>query len=517
MDAHLRAAWCHVLGVHESDISNDSNFFTEGGDSVQAMRLITVAQENNIALNASTIFKHPVFKDMAKCCRPTGPEIDSKVGLRPEFDESLVQTCANGCGAQRDSIEDVFPATDFQLLVFHQHLASGAMMLQTVFEICGAFDLDILRQTWQLLHDKNQILRTRLVKHNNQVLQVVVNDKIQWRSGDNLVVYKATEMSKRVGSGDPLFRYAIVDEGDRSFMVWTCHHGGFDGWSRRLIIDKLQEGLWDVAKLKNEPQGPTFRSFVEWKRSQSDKKSKAVEFWKQYLAAAHKDLEGVKLPSPNYIPLSCSQLSRTIEMKKMTGTNMSVTLPTIGHAAWAVAVGSLWSVDDVLFATVKMGRQMARDGFLPRVELVMGPMMVMNPVRAVLRKDMTVSDFLQQTQGQFISTIQHEHEGWSTFRECFGTQAILPGMIDWHPVGSDLFSRTLKYKAPNGDVGCLKPLRELSKSLTINSSMLVDIYEHDHHLHLRVSYDANIWGKADKQSRGHLHRYFDQDALFEGL
>lgn len=66
-------------------------------------------------------------------------------------------------------------------------------------------------------------------------------------------------------------------------------------------------------------------------------------------------------------------------------------------------------------------------------------------------------------------------------------------MIDWHPVGSDLFSRTLKYKAPNGDVGCLKPLRELSKSLTINSSMLVDIYEHEHHLDLRVSYDANIW------------------------
>lgn len=27
----------------------------------------------------------------------------------------------------------------------------------------------------------------------------------------------------------------------------------------------------------------------------------------------------------------------------------------------------------------------------------------------------------------------------------------------------------------------------------INASMLVDIYEHEHHLNLRVSYDANIW------------------------
>lgn len=58
-------------------------------------------------------------------------------------------------------------------------------------------------------------------------------------------------MSKRVGSGDPLFRYAIVNEDERRFVVWTCHHCGFDGWSRRLIMDKLQEGLLDLAKLKS--------------------------------------------------------------------------------------------------------------------------------------------------------------------------------------------------------------------------------------------------------------------------
>lgn len=90
-----------------------------------------------------------------------------------------------------------------------------------------------------------------------------MNDTIQRGSGYNLAKYKASDMSKRVGSGGPLFRYAIVSEGDRSFLVWTCHHGGFDGWTRRVIMDKLQKRLNNMEQLKSEPQGPTFKSFIE--------------------------------------------------------------------------------------------------------------------------------------------------------------------------------------------------------------------------------------------------------------
>lgn len=47
-------------------------------------------------------------------------------------------------------------------------------------------------------------------------------------------------------------------------------------------------------------------------------------------------------------------------MKKTTvDTDLSVTLPTVERTALALATGSLWSTEDVLFVTVKMGRQMA--------------------------------------------------------------------------------------------------------------------------------------------------------------
>ena len=490
MDAQLRAAWCDVLGLETSDISNDSNFFTKGGDSVTAMRLVTAVRERNIALDAQIIFKYPGFIDMAKNCRLREPDKESEVDSRPIG--NVLQACAEVCGVKADLIEDVFPATDFQLMVFHQHIDSGAMMLQTVFEIVGAFDRDLLQQVWRLLHDKNQILRTRLVEHGDQLLQVVVNDTIQWGNDYNLASYKASDMSKRVSSGDALFRYATVSEGEKNFLVWTCHHGGFDGWTRRLIMDKVQEVLSDLTKLTSEPHGPTFKSFFTWTQSQSYRKSQAVAFWAQYLDG-YRILKGIQSSSSNYVPLISSQLCKTLEVRRTLGPTSTVTLSTFGHAAWAVAIGSLWNVDDVLFVTVKMGRHMARDSPLPKVESIMGPMMTVNPVRASLRKDTTAGQFLQQMQHQLIVTTPFEHEGFLALMQRFGRGVVLPGMIDWHPLGSDIFSRTLQYKAPNGETSYLKPRRDLSVNFTINSSMLVDIYEHRDYLDVRVSYDASIW------------------------
>ena len=66
---------------------------------------------------------------------------------------------------------------------------------------------------------------------------------MQWECGSDLAEYKASDKSERVGSGDPFFRYTIVTKGDKNLFIWTCYHGGFDDWTRRLIIDQVQEGL----------------------------------------------------------------------------------------------------------------------------------------------------------------------------------------------------------------------------------------------------------------------------------
>lgn len=89
--------------------------------------------------------------------------------------------------------------------------------------------------------------------------------------------------------------------------------------------------------------------------------------------------------------------------------------------------------------------------------------------------------------------ISFEHKGFSGLINCLGAGAVLPGIMERHPLGSDLFSQILEHKAANGDIGCLRPRSDLSVNFTINYSMLVDIYEHEHYLNLRITYGANIW------------------------
>ena len=65
MEARLKAAWCQVFDMEDDELDSDSHCFQEGGDSVAAMRLITVAEGQKILIDNGTIYDFPVLKDMA--------------------------------------------------------------------------------------------------------------------------------------------------------------------------------------------------------------------------------------------------------------------------------------------------------------------------------------------------------------------------------------------------------------------------------------------------------------------
>ena len=170
---------------------------------------------------------------------------------------------------------------------------------------------------------------------------------------------------------------------------------------------------------------------------------------------------------------------------KITSEKSFITVSTFGYTTW----------EDILFVTMKMGQQIPRDNPLYRVELIIGPLLAVVPVRLAPHKDMTLSDFLQQVQDGLILTIQYEHEDWSAIVEYLGAEAILPGILNLHTLGSDIFSRSLQYRTPGfgASYGYLKLRSDLSVNLTTSISLLLDIHQHEHYLDLRVSYDANIW------------------------
>ena len=97
------------------------------------MLLIAVARDRKTVVDTETIFNDPVFRLMSSHGIEPGQQNISQA--RCALDERIVQACAEACGIRHDLIERA--------------------MMQTVFEIRGSFNLDLLRQTWQLLQDEN--------------------------------------------------------------------------------------------------------------------------------------------------------------------------------------------------------------------------------------------------------------------------------------------------------------------------------------------------------------------------
>ena len=120
-------------------------------------------------------------------------------------------------------MERICLATEEQVHRMEQHIRTGAYMMQMVLGYEGDLVHKFLRSVLNGIRSKNQILRTRLVKHEGQVYQVVLKDVIVF---DYLKIdiqaFLAQNSRRTMSYGTPLLRYAIIQAPhDQSFLVWS--------------------------------------------------------------------------------------------------------------------------------------------------------------------------------------------------------------------------------------------------------------------------------------------------------
>ena len=120
MEARLRAAWCQVLDMEDDELDSGSQFFREGGDSVAAIRLIGVAEDYKIQLDNAIIYDFPILKDMASNSQEIHGVSDTTTpdATMQSLEEDLALECATVCRIERQAVEDIFPATENQEMLF---------------------------------------------------------------------------------------------------------------------------------------------------------------------------------------------------------------------------------------------------------------------------------------------------------------------------------------------------------------------------------------------------------------
>jgi amino acid adenylation domain-containing protein len=412
IECQLQTLWAKTLGIEEDMIGRSDSFFQLGGDSLAAMRLIGLARSASLILTVTDVFKFPRLKDLAKAAaQDSGYNSEGEPDVLPfsllkgnDNPKGLLLIGAGNTGIclDQDHIVDIYPCTPLQEGIQALSLkSSGAYIANHVFKLSDNIDLNAFRNAWMTTAHANGILRTSLVETKDaQLLQAVHRRNPIWSTANalpNPASIKGFEL------GETLNRLVVVSNGSANYLVWTCHHAMFDGWSRQLILSEVEQrynGL-PVSELTE------YKHFIAYLQNQNEDSVKG--FWRSQFENASSSSFPL-LPSPGYVPNANASVMLNIDLKDQVSSEF--TLSTFIRLAWGMTMARYACTEDVVIGSTVSGRGTAIAG----IERVSGPTIATVPVRMQLPADESIHSALRRLQQQFVDMIPFEQIGLQKIR-----------------------------------------------------------------------------------------------------
>ena len=143
--------------------------------------------------------------------------------IREEEANKIIRACAEACNVGRETLEKISPASEEQGHRMDHHINTGSSyVMQMVLNYEGDMNHHFLLRVLSAIRFKNHVLRTRLIKHEGKVYQVILRDSIIFQQVKaSLQEFLAQNSSVRMNYGTPLIRYAFIREPHgESFFVW---------------------------------------------------------------------------------------------------------------------------------------------------------------------------------------------------------------------------------------------------------------------------------------------------------
>ena len=433
-EKQLQDLWASVLNVSANSISADDSFFSHGGDSVGAMRLVAASRRAGMSLTVANVFQAPRLADMAKATTVHGSDHGGKSGnssastvvednplpgpvepfslLGDKVSMGLAklqQLVASICRVDLTSIEDIYPCTPLQAgLVAASQRRPGAYVAVSAYELPRDVDLPRFKAAWQQVVDSEAILRTRVVFIESiGFLQVVVRGQIPWdtaASTDALSTPDHRHLPPH--DGGVLSRYSIIRNGsNQPTFAWTAHHAIYDGWSLPTLLDRV-ESRYHHPQIPRSPT-PHYSRFVEHLSNLDPTASDA--FWAAKLSEPG-TMHFPQLPHPGYRVQATSQASRVVHFTRPKGAVFATA--SFLRAAWALVLSIYSSSDDIAFGEILNGR----DVLVAGIEDLVGPTLASVPRRVRIDRGMTVKQMLADVHDQLSEVSPHQFAGLQSIR-----------------------------------------------------------------------------------------------------
>lgn len=413
VESVLARVWKQLLASAQS-LTPDANFFRLGGDSLQCMKLVAMANQEGFNLTMEMIIKNPTLSGMTTAMQKVPAAADntdeSHLSVVPasysltQDDPSKFRSLLEKYGLDHEEVAGIFPCTALQAGLFSLSLALPSLYSsQFVFDFWAAVDIQQFKAAWESAISAFPILRTAIVPSSSNLVQVVLGYHAEWTEvRQDLTSFLAADKAVSFQPGQPLSRHYDVQDpsSGQSHFVWTLHHAVFDGWSLESVVDHIRHNYYSLAE-SVKPTG----SFQELVKFCADlNRDECTSFWRE-------QLKNAPTPSfPNFLKVGHLAADRSCLRHTMAAPTVATTTTTVlARASWALLLSEYEGSEDVTFGNSLHGR----NSLPPKLQDVVGPTIATLPIRVRIDLTQTVLGYLEGLQEQFSAMIPYEQFGLS--------------------------------------------------------------------------------------------------------
>lgn len=416
----LQSLWADLFNVNAGEIGLGDDFLMYGGNSLTAVKLISLARARGIRLTVGDIFEHPELRDMSLVATSVGTDRpDTSADPNTIFTPDLERMQH---AISPEKVETVARATDWQAwAIYTGSLKSRGWTDYLSFDLRGALEISRLEHACSCIVAHFPILRTVFTIHRRRVLQIVlrsspvklIRQEVMGETYDPKAVAKQVHdrnLSSTVSTEDPTLQFTLVrQDAERHVLVLRISHAQYDALSLPLLFKAIKDAYNGLA-LQSVP------TFIDALRCTDQEESmESVEFWRDRLQGSMMT-EILPRSNPTCHNLVNEAILRTIPLPSLL--HHRITTATIVHAAWSVVLANLSGSSDVVFGSLISTRHLSLAGS----EDVLGPCLNLTPVRTQFSPSMTFIDLLRQVQAHQVESLLHGHVG---FRH------IIEACTDW--------------------------------------------------------------------------------------
>lgn len=396
-ELRLTEVWMRVLGLPRIGVTD--NYFSLGGDSIKAIRLINqISNYLNVKIGIVDLYNHQTIAELSGYIESV--KSGSYESYEAEVEADIVSFGQKYLEKHFDErIEAVYPMSNIEKgMCFVQmkhpedHLYYEQLAWPVFYE---HFDIAVVRKAMALLAQRHASFRTLLdIKEFAHIIYKEIDMDIPYtdlslidRKEQEDFIRNELKLSRKKKfqlDNEPLWKMAVYKIAENiHFMTFDIHHAVSDGWSISTFLNELNNTYAELKVNSNYLPAPLKTGYKEFitREMAYDRDPNNIKFWQDELEGFKKITFGHNGNKNEYKLLrkifDDDQYQGLLGMSERSNMSMK----TVLFAACMYAIKVMNYENDITVGLVTFNRDIGEDG-----ENVFGNFLNTIPVRMIFDK-----------------------------------------------------------------------------------------------------------------------------------